>query len=115
MTAAEKLLDRASPSGAAVPAPLPATGAALADGAIGAGQARLICDTIRRLPPRVDADTRAHAEAFLAGQARDLDTTTLGKLARRMLAHPGPGRGGARRRGRGPGPGTVPEPRLRTG
>ncbi len=27
-----------------------------------------------------------HAEAFLAWHARDLDTTTLGKLARRMLA-----------------------------
>ncbi|HEX3829595.1 MAG TPA: DUF222 domain-containing protein, partial [Sporichthyaceae bacterium] len=32
VTAAEKLLERRSPSGAVVPAPLPATGAALAEG-----------------------------------------------------------------------------------
>ena len=86
VTAAEKLLQRCSPSGRSVPAPLPATGGGLADGSIGAGQARLICDTIRRLPAGVDADTRARAEAFLASHARDLDTTALGKLARRMLA-----------------------------
>ncbi|HEY2174993.1 MAG TPA: DUF222 domain-containing protein, partial [Mycobacteriales bacterium] len=74
------------PSGETVPAALPVTGAALAEGSIEAGQARLICETIRRLPARVDTRTRAHAEAFLAAQARDVDTTTLGKIARRMVA-----------------------------
>jgi hypothetical protein len=86
VTAAETLLDRVGPSGETVPAALPATGAALAAGVIEAGQARLICETIRRLPARVDTATREQAERFLAGQARDLDTTALGKLARRMVA-----------------------------
>ena len=79
VTAAEKLLDRTGPSGAAVPAALPATAAGVRRRRDrgGAGPADL-----RHDPPaarRVDADTRAHAEAFLAGQAREVDTTTLGK------------------------------------
>ncbi len=97
-----------------MPAPLPATGAGLADGSIGAGQARLICDTIRRLPAGVDADTRAHAEAFLAAQARDLDTTALGKLARRMLATLDPD-GAALDDDEAVRAGNCPSPAARTG
>ena len=96
VTAAEKLLDRTSPSGAVVPAALPATGAALADGAIEAGQARVICETIRRLPaaggrrhPRARGGVPGRAGPGGGHDHPGPDRPPAGR-------HPGPGRGGAR-------------------
>ncbi len=86
VAAAEKLLGRTSPSGQIEPAALPVTAAGVADGGIESGQARLIFDTLRRLPAGVDPPTRARAEAFLAGQARDFDAHALAGIARRMVA-----------------------------
>ncbi len=86
MAAAEKLLGRTSPSGQIEPAALAVTAAGVADGGIESGQARLIFDTLRRLPAGVDPPTRARAEAFLAGQARDFDAHALAGIARRMVA-----------------------------
>lgn len=65
---------------------LPATAAALATGAIGAGQLRVITETIAALPIAVPELARQRAEADLAGYARDFDPRRLRLIAHRMLA-----------------------------
>ncbi len=65
---------------------LPATAAALASGEIGAGQLRVITETMAALPASVPEPARERVEADLAGYARDFDPRRLRLLAHRMLA-----------------------------
>jgi hypothetical protein len=66
---------------------LPATAAALACGEIGTGQLRVITETMAALPASVPEPAREHAEAVLAGYARDFDPRRLRIIAQRLLAH----------------------------
>ncbi|MGH3694420.1 MAG: DUF222 domain-containing protein [Pseudonocardiaceae bacterium] len=65
---------------------LPATAAALAAGQIGAGQLKVITDTMAALPASVPEPARERVEADLAGYARDFDPRRLRIIAHRMLA-----------------------------
>jgi hypothetical protein len=65
---------------------LPATATALAAGQIGAGQLRVITETIAGLPASVPEAARQHAEADLAGYARDFDPRRLRIIAHRLIA-----------------------------
>jgi hypothetical protein len=65
---------------------LPATAAALAAGAIGVGQLRVITETMAALPASVPQPARDRAEADLAGYARDFDPRRLRIIAQRLVA-----------------------------
>lgn len=65
---------------------LPVTAAALAAGEIGAGQLRVITETMAALPASVPEPARERAEADLAGYARDFDPRRLRLIAHRLLA-----------------------------
>jgi len=78
---------------------LPATAAALAAGAIGAGQLRVITETITALPASIPQPARDRAEADLAGYARDFDPRRLRIIAQRLVANLDPD---------GPSPGEDP-------
>ncbi|MGH3773302.1 MAG: DUF222 domain-containing protein [Pseudonocardiaceae bacterium] len=80
---------------------LPATAAALAAGEIGAGQLRVITETIAALPASVPEPARERAEADLAGYARDFDPRRLRIIAQRLVATLDPD---------GPPPGEDPAP-----
>ncbi len=66
---------------------LPATAAALAAGQIGAGQLKVITETMAALPTSVPEPARERVEADLAGYARDFDPRRLRLIAHRMLAN----------------------------
>ncbi|MGH3915048.1 MAG: DUF222 domain-containing protein, partial [Pseudonocardiaceae bacterium] len=66
---------------------LPATAAALAAGEIGAGQLRVITETMATLPASVPEPRREQAEADLAGYARDFDPRRLRIIAHRLLVN----------------------------
>jgi hypothetical protein len=66
---------------------LPATAAALAAGEIGAGQLRVITETMGATPASVPEPVRERVEADLAGYARDFDPRRLRTIAHRVLAH----------------------------
>ncbi|MGH3789022.1 MAG: DUF222 domain-containing protein, partial [Pseudonocardiaceae bacterium] len=59
---------------------------ALAAGQIGAGQLRVITETMAALPGSVPEPARERAEADLAGHARDFDPRRLRLIASRLLA-----------------------------
>jgi Domain of unknown function (DUF222) len=80
---------------------LPATAAALAAGAIGTGQLRVITETITALPASIPQPARDRAEADLAGHARDFDPRRLRIIAQRLVATLDPD---------GPPPGEDPSP-----
>lgn len=70
-----------------IPPPrLPVTAAAPAAGHIGAGQLRVISETIGALPASVPETARQQAEATLAGYAGDFDPRRLRIIADRLLA-----------------------------
>ncbi|MBM7368770.1 HNH endonuclease signature motif containing protein [Gordonia hydrophobica] len=66
---------------------LPASAAALADGAISDAHVLVVNDVLRRIPDRVPADVVADAEAHLADAARTLAPDQLRKVGIRLLAH----------------------------
>ncbi|PZS23066.1 MAG: HNH endonuclease [Pseudonocardiales bacterium] len=66
---------------------LPVTAAALAAGAIGVGQLRVITETMTALPASVPQPARDRAEADLAGYARDFDPRRLRIIAQRLVAN----------------------------
>lgn len=86
VAAADAVVDRVATSGERVPAALPATAAATRRGDVDPVQLRVILKVLRRLPTAVDANSRAHVEAFLAQQAVEFDATTLGRIGRRLVA-----------------------------
>lgn len=65
----------------------PATAAGLAAGQIGAGQLRVIAETMGPLPASVPEPARERVEADLARYARDFDPRRLRLLAGRVLAN----------------------------
>ncbi|MCA1673213.1 MAG: 13E12 repeat family protein, partial [Actinobacteria bacterium] len=79
----------------------PATAAGLAAGQIGAGQLRVIAETMAALPASVADPDRERVEADLARYARDFDPRRLRLLAGRMLANLDPD---------GPEPADAPTP-----
>jgi len=77
------------------PAGLPATGAALAAGRISAEAARVVAETMRRLPAAVSSTVREEAEDFLLARAGEHDPQALRLLAMRLEHVIDPDRGGA--------------------
>lgn len=69
LTEGELLGPRRSVAGEPLEPQYPATAAALARGELSAEHVRIITRTMKKIPPRVDAQTRARAEADLAGVA----------------------------------------------
>ncbi len=86
VAAADAIVDRVGTSGELLPAALPATAAAARQGNVDPVQLRVILGVLRRLPAAVDANTRAHVEAFLAQRVEEFDATTLGRIGRRLVA-----------------------------
>jgi 5-methylcytosine-specific restriction protein A len=82
---AEQLATQPTLTGERLPARLPATAAALAAGAIGTGQLRVITQTMAALPSTVAQPDRDWAEATLAEHAQNFDPRRLGVIARRVL------------------------------
>ncbi|MGQ0773413.1 MAG: DUF222 domain-containing protein [Pseudonocardiales bacterium] len=74
-------------AGEVLPPRLPETAAALAAGEIGAGQLRVITETMAALPAAVPEPVRERAEADLAAHARDFDPRRLRIIAHRLLAN----------------------------
>lgn len=66
---------------------LPATAAALAEGAVSAAHVLVITDVMRLIPERVPADVVTDAEAHLAEAARTLAPSDLKAVGLRLLAH----------------------------
>ncbi|WP_214368497.1 HNH endonuclease signature motif containing protein [Pseudonocardia sp. H11422] len=83
--AAQDVLPARSLSGEPQPAEMPATAAAVAEGAISAEHVRAIQVTLAALPPHLERH-RASLEADLAGFARTLDPDAVLKLGKRALA-----------------------------
>lgn len=73
-----------------------ATGAALADGTIGYEQAAVITRAVTQLPPDVDPDVPARAEADLIGKAAIYDPQQLARLGEHILSVVAPEVGEAR-------------------
>lgn len=84
---AEQVAPRRTLGGAPLPPRCPATAAGLAAGEVGAGQLRIIAETMATIPESTSEAEREWAEAHLAEWAPRLDPTALGRLGRRMLAH----------------------------
>ncbi|HEY2723435.1 MAG TPA: DUF222 domain-containing protein [Pseudonocardiaceae bacterium] len=84
---AAHLVERRSLTGTVLPPRLPATAAALAEGAIGTAQVRIITATMARVPSATPPDDLALAEQTLADAARRFDPAALARIAERLLAH----------------------------
>ncbi|WP_223840114.1 HNH endonuclease signature motif containing protein [Saccharopolyspora pogona] len=84
VSVARNVEDRQSLYGEVMPADLPETAAALAEGAIGLEHARVIVDGIRRLPGYSRCHHVGEVESTLAGYARTLPPRELEKLAERI-------------------------------
>jgi uncharacterized protein DUF222 len=82
---AEQLATRRTLTGEPLPARLPATAAALACGAIGTGQLKVITQTMAVLPSTVSPQDRDWAEATLAEHAQNFDPRRLRVIARRII------------------------------
>ncbi len=78
---------RRAMTGQVLPPRVPATAAALAAGQIGAGQLKVITDTMAALPAPVPEPARERIEAALAGYARDFDPRRLRSIAHRRRAN----------------------------
>ncbi len=63
----------------------PATDAALCAGDIDLDQARVIASALDALPPEVPAEVRARGEAFLLGEAAELNALSLAQVANHLL------------------------------
>ena len=82
---AEQLATRRSLTGEPLPARLPATAAALASGAIGTGQLKVITEAMAALPATVSPEDRDWAEATLAEHAQNFDPSRLRVIAKRII------------------------------
>ena len=78
---------RRSVTGEPLEPELPATAAAQGRGEIGAEHVMVVRDFLDALPAEVDPDTRAAAEAQLAGLAGGLTPEGLRKVARQLLGY----------------------------
>jgi mRNA-degrading endonuclease toxin of MazEF toxin-antitoxin module len=84
VSAARELIESVSPSGEAIPAPLPRTAEAVADGVVSLEQVRVISRALQKLPTGLDPELRVEAEAQLAEHARSLDPAQLAVVGRRI-------------------------------
>ncbi|MGB8995097.1 MAG: DUF222 domain-containing protein [Pseudonocardiaceae bacterium] len=87
IAAATDVLPGRGLNGTPVEPKLPATAAAVAEHAIGAADVRVIRSILRRIPPHLDAQTRADVETQLAHHARTLDAGQLDQLGKRILSY----------------------------
>ena len=85
MRDAEQLATRRTLTGEVLPARLPVTAAALASGAIGTGQLKVITQTMAALPSAISQDDRDWAEAALAEHAHNFDPRRLRVIAQRII------------------------------
>ncbi|MCW2523467.1 MAG: hypothetical protein JWO63_1802, partial [Frankiales bacterium] len=85
--AVERFGPRRAVTGEALPPLFPVSAAALADGSIHAGHAKLIADQILGLPEPVRAAHGEQVEAMLVEHAKTMEPRALGVLARRVVAH----------------------------
>ncbi|MGP4017672.1 DUF222 domain-containing protein [Saccharopolyspora sp. 5N708] len=81
---ARNVEDRATSYGEIMPADLPATAQALAEGAISLEHARVIVDGIRALPEYARCHRVGEVESMLAGYAREMPPRDLAKVAERI-------------------------------
>jgi hypothetical protein len=98
---AEQVTTRRTLTGEVLPARLPATAAALAGGAIGIGQLKVITQTMAALPSTVSPPDRDWAEATPAEHAQNVDPHRLRVIARRIIDQLDPD---------GPAPGEPEDP-----
>lgn len=84
LRAAAELIESEAPSGERIPAALPDTAAAVADGALSLDHARVISRAVEKLPSGLDFQTRSEVETQLATHAHALDPTSLTVAARRI-------------------------------
>jgi hypothetical protein len=82
--AAKELVESVGPSGETIPAALPETGAAAANGALSLDHARVISRAVEKLPTGLDSEVRADVETQLAKHAHELDPAQLTVAARRI-------------------------------
>jgi hypothetical protein len=87
VAAAADVLPGCGLNGAPVEPKLPATAAAVVEHPIGAADVKVIRAVLARIPPHLDAQTRAEVEAELAHHARALDSGQLAVLGKRILAY----------------------------
>ncbi len=73
-------------SGGSVPASLPATAAAAANGALGPDHIHEIAQALTALPPHIEPDAVADAERTMVTAAASMDARTLAKLGARVRA-----------------------------
>ena len=85
MRDAEQLATRRGLTGEPLAARLPATAAALASGAIGIGQLKVITEAMAVLPSTVSQDDRDWAEATLAEHGQNFDPARLRVIAKRIV------------------------------
>ncbi len=85
MRDAEQLATRRGLTGEPLAARLPATAAALASGAIGIGQLKVIIEAMAVLPSTVSQDDRDWAEATLAEHGQNFDPARLRVIAKRIV------------------------------
>lgn len=85
--AAEALCPRRALTGEVLPPRYPATAARVQTGQISLGAARVVIDTMTRIPASVHPDEAAQAEETLAGYAQQFEPRALTSLGRRVLAH----------------------------
>lgn len=84
--AADELAHHTGLTGEVIDPILPATAAAHAEGVIGPAHVKIVRDVMAHLPCVVDAETRARAEAELAGHARVLRPDQLRRVADKLEA-----------------------------
>lgn len=87
---AEQLASRASFTGEPLVPELPATAEGVRNGVLGDGHVQVIRSFLKHLPHAIDAGTREHAEAQLAGLAESMRPDELRKVADRLAAYLNP-------------------------
>ena len=83
--AARAVLPQDAISGGEIPPQLPALGAALRGGVLGAEQVSIVVKTMSRIPTDIPPDIRDQAETTLVGHAQDMDPSHLGVVATRLI------------------------------
>ncbi len=90
VVAAENLGPRRALTGEPLAPVFPVAATAQADGAISAVHAKIVIDTVDKIPPALRAEWEDAVETQLVTAARNLDPRRLGQLADRLLAHVDP-------------------------
>ncbi|ACV77026.1 HNH endonuclease signature motif containing protein [Nakamurella multipartita] len=83
--AAQAVLPQDAISGGEIPPRLPALGAALRSGVLGAEQVSIVVKTMSRIPTDIAPDILEQAETTLVGHAHDMDPTDLSRVAGKLI------------------------------